>query len=136
MSTRSLIVQLTDRAVAHPLTGARPMSPIDGADITGWRSGAYAPPAAVIYLDGLAPATVGPPRGGAAGVELWGYQLDQWWLLGPLNGSAPVPIAGDQLGAALLVEGLGVGGYERLFVAGTMSASSGVARFVPLEVIR
>jgi hypothetical protein len=135
MSTRSLVAQLTDRAVQHALTGNRPTSATDGVDLSTWKSGGvYSPDFVEIYFDGTAAATVSAPPGGTIGVELWGFKFGQWWLTTALNVGAVIPIASDTLGAAQRVEDV-VGGFDRLFVAGTASAGTVTAQFVPLEVI-
>jgi hypothetical protein len=131
---RSLVAQLTDRVVQHALTGARPASASDGVDLAAWKTSTYGPVSIEIYLDGTAAATITAPTGGTLGVELWGFKLDQWWFLEPLNAGAAIPIASNTLGAAQGVDG--VGGFDRLFVAGTISAGTGSAQFVPFEVLR
>lgn len=132
---RSLVAQLTERTVQHALTGARPASATDGVDLASWKSGgAYGPVTAQIYLDGTAAATIGSPIGGSAGAELWGFQLGQWWLVGTLHAGTPIPIVSDILGATERIDD--IGGFDRLFVAGTPSAGAVTARFVPFEVLR
>jgi hypothetical protein len=132
---RSLVAQLTDRVVQHALTGARPVSATDGVDLSTWKSGgAYGPVSAVIYFDGTAPTAVAAPTGGTLGVELWGFKLGQWWLIDVLNSGVQILIVSDTLGNTEQVEG--VGGFDRLFVAGTISAGAGTAQFVPVEVLR
>jgi len=135
MSTRSLVAQLTDRLVAHALTGARPGSPTDGVDLTSWKTGGvYGPVSAAIYFDGTAGATIGVPGGGVLGVELWGSKLGQWWLIRALRAGASIPIVSDTLGATEQIDE--IGGFDRLFVAGTASAGTVTAQFVPFEVWR
>jgi hypothetical protein len=132
---RSLVAQLTDQLLQHALTGARPASPTDGVDLAAWKSGgAYGPVTAQIYLDGTAAATIAAPAGGAAGVELWAFRLGQWWLVGVLHAGAPIPIASATLGATERIDD--VGGFDRLFLAGTPSAGTVTAQLVPLEVLR
>jgi hypothetical protein len=133
-TTRSLVAQLTDRLVQHALTGARPALGADGVDLASWRTGGYGPVEAAVYLDGTAAVSIGAPAGGTLGVELWGFKLGQWWLIGALNGGAAIPIASDTLGATVQINE--IGGFDRLFVAWTISAGTGTAQFVPLEVIR
>jgi len=135
MTTRTLVAQLTDKLVQHALTGARPTSPTDGVDLATWKTGgAYGPVSLVIYFDATAPATIAAPAGGSTGVELWGFSLGLWWLIAVLNAGLPIPIASDTLGSAEQLDG--VGGLDRLFVAGTLSAGSCSAQFAPLEVLR
>jgi len=132
---RSLVAQLTDKLVEHAITGARPTRSTDGADLVTWKTGgAYGPISVAIYLDGSATATVTSPTGGAIGVELWGFKLGQWWLIDVLNLGAPIAIVSDTLGATEQLDG--VGGFDRLFVAGTLSAGNATAMFVPIEVLR
>lgn len=133
MLLRSLVAQLTDRVVQHTLTGARPSLLTDGADLTIWKTqGAYGFVSALIYLDGTGAANVTAPTGGTAGVELWGLKLGQWWLIGSLG--TTLPIVGDTLGNVQQTDS--VGGFDRLFVAGTVSAGTVTAQFVPLEPMR
>lgn len=135
VSTRSLVAQLADRLVQHLITGTRPVLATDGVDLATWKTGgAYGPVSAAIYFDGSAPATLTAPTGGAIGVELWGLKLGQWWLIGALNAGAAIVIVSETLGSTLQVEG--VGGFDRLFVAGTSSAGAATAQLVPLEVLR
>lgn len=135
MPTRSLVAQLTDKLVQHAINGARPAAPTDGADLATWKvGGAYGPSSVAIYLDGTAPATIAAPAGGSLGVELWGFKLGQWWLIGSLNASVAIPVASDTLGSVVQLEG--IGGFDRLFVAGTPSAGTVSAQLVPLEVLR
>jgi hypothetical protein len=132
---RSLVAQLTERGVQHTLTGNRPASAADGVDLATWKSGgAYGPVTAQIYLDGTAAATIAAPAGGSAGVELWGFKLDQWWLVDVLHAGASIPIASDTLGDTERIDDIGA--FDRLFVAGTPSAGAVTARFVPFEVLR
>jgi hypothetical protein len=128
---RTLVAQMPERVVQHSLTGARPVSVTDGVDVSSWRSGPYGPTSAEIYLDGSQAVSL---TGGTIGVELWGLKLGQWWLLGSLNAGAAIPIVSDTLGAAQRVADV-LGGFDRLFVAGTTSAGTVNAQFVPLEVI-
>jgi hypothetical protein len=132
--TAERIAQLTDKVQAHQLTGARPVATTDGVDITPWRSGAYGPIAVQVYLDGTAPANITAPTGGTAGVELWAFKLGQWWRAATLNGGNSIPIVGDTLGETERVDFLG--GFDRLFTAGTASAGTATAQFVPYEVVR
>ncbi len=133
-ASRALVTQLTDKLVQHALTGARPGSPTDGVDLATWKlGGAYGPVSVAIYLDGTAAASIAAPAGGTLGVELWGFKLGQWWLIQALNAGAPVPIVSDTLGSTVRLDD--VGDFDRLFVAGTTSAGTGAARFVPLEVL-
>lgn len=132
---RSLVAQLTDKLVQHDLTGARPVAKTDGVDLSTWKTGgAYGPIAVAIYFDGSESATIASPAGGAIGVELWGLKLGQWWLIDALNHGVAIPIASDTLGSTAQLDG--VGGFDRLFVAGSISAGSGAALFVPMEVLR
>ena len=132
--SRTLVAQMPERVVQHALTGSRPVSVTDGVDLSSWRSGPYSPTAAEIYLDGSIAASLTAPTGGTIGVELWGLKLGQWWLLGSINAGAAIPIVSDTLGAAQRVVDV-IGGFDRLFVAGTTSAGTVTAQFVPLEVI-
>lgn len=129
----NLAAQLAERVVQHPITGARPALPSDGVDLATWRRGSYTPVSARVYFDGTTAATVTVPTGGTAGVELWGFKLGQWWLIASLHAGAAIPIAADALGATEHIEG--IGGFDRLFIAGTLSAGTGVVQFVPLEVV-
>ncbi len=135
MIIRSLVAQLTDRAVSHAINGARPAALTDGVDLATWKTqGAYGFVSALIYFDGTGAATITAPTGGAAGVELWGLKSGQWWLIGSLNAGSSIVIVADTLGNVTQTDS--VGGFDRLFVAGTMSSGTGTAQFVPLEVLR
>ena len=131
MVHRQLVTQLVHQVVSHQLSGARPAAPTDGIDLASWQSGAYSPTEAQLYLDGTAAASVTAPTGGTAGVELWGFKLGQWWLIGSLRSGAAIPIASDVLGAAERIAG--IGGFDRLFLAGTASTGTITARLVPVE---
>jgi len=136
MSTgRSLVTQLTDKLIGHALTGSRPTSPTDGVDLAAWKTGgAYGPVSVVIYFDGTAPAAIAAPAAGSTGVELWGFSLGLWWLIAVFNAGVAIPIASDSLGSVEQLDD--VGGFERLFVAGTVSSGSASVQFAPLEVLR
>lgn len=135
MILRSLVAQLTNLAVSHALNGVRPSALTDGADLTTWKTqGAYGFVSALIYFDGTAAASCTAPTGGSSGVELWGLKSGQWWLIGSLNGGTAIPIVSDTLGNVLQTDL--VGGFDRLFVAGTASVGTVTPQFVPLEAMR
>lgn len=132
---RTLVAQLTDKLLQHALTGLRPSAQTDGVDLSIWKTGgAYGPVSAALYFDGTDAAGVGAPTSGGLGVELWGFKLAQWWLIDVLNDGAPISIVSDSLGSTAQVDG--VGGFDRLFIAGAVSAGAASALFVPLEILR
>ena len=131
------VAQLTEKVQTHALTGARPSGLTDGVDTSSWRSAGYGPFSVQIYFDGSAAANVTQPTGGAVGVEVWGLKtingLTQWWRVAILNGGNQIPVVSDTLGESELVNA--IGSFDRLFVAGTASAGTINALFVPLEII-
>lgn len=131
------IVQLVEKVQGHTLNGARPSGATDGVDTSSWRSGAYGPFSLQVYFDGTQAANVTQPTGGAVGVELWGLKTvngaAKWWRVAILNGGSQIPIVSAALGESEKVDL--VGSFDRLFVAGTGSAGTVTALFVPYEVI-
>lgn len=65
---------------------------------------------------------------------MWGFKVGAWWRAAVLGGGAQIPVAGPGQGATERVEFLG--GFDRLFVAGTASTGIVTAQLVPYEVIR
>lgn len=128
---RQLVALLKDRATSAVAIGARPSVAGDGVDITAWRSGAFTCAQATVLVDGSAAAALTAPGAGTEGVELWGYVLSQWWLIGSLHDGNQINIAGDSQGFAQVLNDLGA--FERLAVAATVSAGSATAKFVPME---
>jgi hypothetical protein len=112
--------------------GARPAVAADGVDITSWRPDSKRSPRLVqAFIAGSAAASITEPASGTIGVELWGYALSQWWLLGALNDGAAIPIVSATQGFA---ESLNeIGDFDRLAVAGTVSAGTATYVFAPLE---
>lgn len=134
MSQPSLIAQLGNKLLSHVLTGARPVSAGDGVDLATWKTGGgYVDLSGFIYFSGTLAASLTAPTGGTLGVELWGFKLGQWWLVGSLNNAAAIPIVSATLGAVTKSDL--IGGFDRLFVAATTSAGTVTAQFVPLEVL-
>ena len=130
--TRSLVALLEEKLVQVAISATRPSSGSDGVDITSWRTGgAFSSPLATVFVDGSQAANVTSPTGGSNGVELWGFRLSQWWLIGYLNNGSAIPVVGDTQGFAQEIDVVGV--FDRLAVAGTMSAGSGTAKLVPME---
>lgn len=131
------VVQLVERVQSHALTGVRPSASSDGVDISSWRSAGYGPFSVQVYFDGTQAANVTQPTGGTVGVEVWGFKtvngIGQWWRCAILNGGNQIPIVSDTLGETERVDS--IGSFDRLFVAGTASAGTVTALFVPLEVI-
>jgi hypothetical protein len=131
------IVQMVERAQSHVLTGARPVSVADGVDTSTWRSGAYGPFSAQIYLDGNQAASVTQPTGGTAGVEVWALKTvngsTQWYRIAVLNAGSPIPLVSDVLGESERLDF--IGSFDRLFIAGTASAGAVTATFVPYEIV-
>ena len=120
-------------ASALQTIGARPTLSSDGVDITSWSTaGGGGPIAAACLIDGSAGATIASPTGGTAGPEVWAYILAQWYLVGYLNNGVTIPIDGDTQGFATQLSGIGIA--TRLYVAGTVSAGTATAKYVPMEV--
>ena len=129
---RALVALLEDKLVSVAVAAARPAVAGDGVDITSWRtSGQFSGPLAAIFLDGSQAQTINSPTGGASGVELWGYRLSQWWLIGYLNAGTAIPVVGVDQGFAAEVNVIGI--FDRLAVAGTPSAGTTTAKLVPME---
>ncbi len=116
---------------AQPIvTTVRPALVTDGVDITTWRTSSYAPPLAVVLIEGSAAADLTSPTG-ADGVELWGLIQAKWKFLGVLKSGATIHIISADLGHAEEIEHVGIA--TRLFVAATVSAGNVTAKFAPLE---
>lgn len=133
---RQLVNLLADKVTATTAIGARPALVTDGVDIKFWRSGSGQFPFAAVFIDGTLAAAVSAPGGGLEGVELWGYVLGQWWLIGSLHSGTQINIAGDTQGWSQTLQSLNgqtLGDYERLAVAGTVSAGAATAKFAPME---
>ena len=129
---REVISLLKSYVTATVAVGDRPSAASDGVDITTWRlDSSNAPRLAQVFIDGSGAASITSPSDGSIGVELWGYTMGQWWLIAVLNSGNDIPIAGDTQGFAQSVNE--IGDFDRLAVAGTVSAGSATAKFAPLE---
>lgn len=128
------VALLEDKVTATVAIGARPNAAGDGLDITTWRVGAFTPERAVAMIDGSIAAALTAPAAGLDGVEIWGYILGQWWLIGSLNGRQQVNIASDTQGYA--EEIADIGACTRLAVAATVSAGAATVKFCPLECLQ
>ncbi len=133
MSQVRTLVALRDASlVVVPISAARPSVAADGVDVTNWRTNnAFSSPFVALFIDGTVAASVASPTGGADGVELWGYQLSQWWRLGVINKGAPIVLAGNLQGYATKINVVGI--FERLALAGTPSAGVVSAKFAPID---
>jgi hypothetical protein len=114
----------------HPI-GARPTLSTDGVDITAWASGSGQFPDCSVFIDGDQAMNINVPAGGLEGVELWGYQFSQWWLIGSLHDGAVIRIAADGQGFSQELQDLG--DFDRLYVSGTPSIGTATAKFCPKE---
>lgn len=128
------VAAINSLAVSATISATRPSGATDGVDTTGWYSGGMAPGRVYVAIDGSVAATLSDPTGGTAGVEIWGYESAQWFIVGILNDGADVPIVGGSQGSAFVVD-LGRA-YDRLAIAGTPSAGAITSRIVPLDVGR
>lgn len=129
---REVIELRTGRATAPLAIGARPALAGDGVDVTSWRpDGKRSPRDLQLFIAGTVAASITAPGGGTVGVELWGYKLGAWWFNCSINGANAVPIAGAGQGYAQPVYELG--DFDRLAIAGTVSAGSASVVFAPLE---
>lgn len=129
---REVIELLKGKATAGLTIGARPALITDGVDITTWRPDSKRSPRLVqMFISGTGAASITEPASGTIGVELWGYTLGQWWLIGALNSGAAIPIVGATQGFAQSLNE--IGDFDRLAVAGTVSAGTATVVFAPLE---
>ena len=115
--------------------GARPSGAGDGVDISSWSSGTdvTGPERVCLLLDGSQAATVDGPSGATTGAEVWGYLGTIWYLLGYLHDGADIPITGNAQGFALELGGVGI--FDRLAVAGDVSAGTVTYSFAPMETV-
>lgn len=129
---RSLVAMLENKLVNVAVSANRPTNAGDGVSILDWRTnGEFSSPIAALFLDGTVAQTISSPTGGNDGVELWGYRLSQWWLIGVLNDGADIVIVGSGQGRALEVDIIGI--FEDLAIAGTCSAGSNMAGLAPIQ---
>ncbi|MDQ3295062.1 MAG: hypothetical protein M3619_00570 [Myxococcota bacterium] len=133
MSQVRTLVALRDAALVETTVSAdRPSLPVDGVDVTNWRTNnAFSSPYVAMFLDGTVAASVNSPTGGVDGVELWGYRLSQWWRIGVINKGAPIVLAGNLQGYATKINVVGI--FERLALAGTSSAGVVAVKFAPID---
>jgi hypothetical protein len=128
----SLVAMLEEKLVQVAVTAARPAIGSDGVDVTSWRiNGSFSTPLAALFVDGDRAMTITSPTGGTAGVELWGYRLAQWWLIGILNKGDDIVIAGAAQGYACECDVVGI--FESLAIAGTVSAGAAVGKLAPIQ---
>lgn len=131
-TVRNLLAMLEDKLLTVAVTAARPDDPADGVSILPWRiNNKFSSPRAALFLDGSATATLESPTGGSLGVELWGFVLSKWWLIGYLNRGEDIPITDGDRGFAQQFDVGGV--FERLAIAGTPSAGAVTAFLCPIE---
>lgn len=129
---RQLVGLLADKVSAAGAIGARPALVTDGVDVSFWRgSTMFTTPQCAVFIDGSVAAALTAPGGGTEGVELWGYALSQWWLIGSLHDGNQINIAGDTQGFAQVLVDLG--DFQRLAVAATVGAGAATAKFAPME---
>ncbi len=129
---REVIELRKGQATSATAIGARPALSTDGVDVTTWRpDGKRSPRLAQVFIAGSTAASITEPSSGTIGVELWGYVLGQWWLLGALNSGNAIPIVSATQGHAETLNE--IGDFDRLAVAGTVSAGTATYVFAPLE---
>lgn len=131
---RNLVTMNANLLVTTQVSATRPSISTDGVDITNWRTTSpYAPPLAALMLVGTAAANVSSPTGGSNGAEVWGYVTAQseWFLIGYLNSQTAVPIVGSAQGYAQEIDVIGI--FDRLAVAGTVSAGTVTAKLAPID---
>lgn len=130
--SRSLVALLENKLVEHAISATRPSGGSDGVSIAGWlTNGTYSSPIAALFIDGSAALVLSSPTGGAAGAELWGYRLSQWWRIGYINDGDDVGIVGTAQGFAQQLDIIGV--FDRLCVAGTASTGTATAKIAPID---
>jgi hypothetical protein len=118
--------------VTMAVSATRPAASTDGVDIMPWRAnGLFAPPLAGMFISGSVALTLQAPAGGVRGVELYGWRLSKWWLIGYLNDGADIVINGAGLGYAQEVNILGI--FERLCVVGVPTTGTVTASFAPVD---
>jgi len=128
--TRNLFAMLENKLVETAVTAARPSAPGDGVDVTSWRTNGFSGASAAVMLKGSAAATVTSPTDGAQGVELWGYVLGKWRLIVELRDGRDITVDADR-GYAQEANVIGV--FERLAIAGTVSAGAVTGQIAPIE---
>lgn len=129
---RTLLAMIESQLVTVAVAAARPSLAGDGVDITSWRTnGEFSSRMAALFLDGSAAQTLTSPTGGTKGVELWGYRLSQWWLIGIINNGEDVVIVGTGQGFACEIDVVGI--FEKLAIAGTPSTGSCQASLAPIQ---
>ncbi len=130
--SRTLVAMNESLLVSVAVSTTRPTTALHGADVTSWRTnGVFCSPLVAVFIDGTTTQTIDSPTGGTQGVELWGYRLSQWWLIGHLNEGSVIEIAGADQGFAASCNTIGV--FERLSVAGTVSSGTAAAKMVPID---
>jgi hypothetical protein len=130
--SRSLVALIEPKLVEFVINPARPSVDADGIDITHWRqNGAYSGPLAFLAFHSTAPCVVSAPDGGSAGPELWLRRLGKWHRVGYINDGTDVEVDGPDRGFAQAMNIIGV--FERLYVAGTVSAGVATARVIPID---
>jgi len=122
---------MTDGKVVQVAIGARPTGPAHGVDILSWRSGEFSGAMAAIFITGSAAATISGPSGSTTGVELWGYRIGKWWLITELRDGRDITIDASGDGYAQQANVIGI--FERLAVAGDVSAGAGTAKLAPID---
>jgi hypothetical protein len=121
----SRLVQLT-------ISDVRPTAIGDGVDISSWQdNGAFAPPLAGMFISGSTAQTLTSPPTGTRGVELYGWRLSKWWLIGYLNDGQDIVISSASQGYAQEVNVLGI--FTRLCVVASISAGTSMAQFAPID---
>lgn len=107
---------------------ARPATPADGVDISGWKNfaGSFAPVNATCFIVSGGGNDTLTKIAGASGVEVWGLKARKsgtkvWWLEGLLNGGADIAIV-DPNGAAFALTFATI--YDRLAVVGSAGAGT------------
>ena len=130
-SANHTLFSLLDAKMVTATIAARPALATDGVDITTWRtSSTFTGAMAAVFIAGSTTATVTSPSGGSSGVELWGYRMTKWWLIAELRDGRDISVT-STTGYSQAVNVIGV--YDRLAVAGTVSAGTATAQLAPIE---
>lgn len=108
---------------------AAPSSGTDGLSTDSWKSGAFSPDAAMVYLGS---ASTGIAI--AAGAYVAGYvaKLDEWFKIADLNAGAAIALTANVGYGQRVID---VGGFDRLAVVDGGDTGTHKYGFIPIEVI-
>lgn len=130
---RQLVAYLKNKATTAKalLSAARPANAGDGTDVTIWRSGAFTFPDVGVFIDTDAASVLSAIDANAAGVEVWGRQLGNWYYLAVLNDGLSIKLIGAGQGYSQELHD--VGDYDELAIVAAKTAGNVTFTFVPME---